>query len=203
MLINFGNGHSTVIGITQSGKTFATSKTLSQVKEGVIFFNTQLVPMPNNFITCSANDNIKSIINAVKQGRKLNYLPQLDGDIRNLELIYIINALYTRGNENKIYLVVDEIHLYTKDALKKAVQVATTGIRFGIYGIWISQRGANIDNTLMTQSNKFILFKTNMEAEYFKRYGIPGDVIKGKLESLGQYAYCEYDFHEVKGPYKV
>lgn len=203
MLINFENGHSTVIGITRSGKTFATKNSLEKVKEGVIFFNTQLEDMPSSFIKCSGKDDIKVIINALKANKKINYLPQLDQKTRDKELIYIINNLYSRGTEKRVYLVVDEVHLYEKDSLKELVKVATTGLRFGIHGIWISQRPANIDNTLMTQSNQFIIFATNMENGYFDRYGIPAEEIKNKLITGGQYSYCIYDFMEVRGPNKV
>lgn len=203
MLIDFSTGHSTVIGITRSGKTYATKQTLSKVKEGVLFFNTQLESMPTNFIRVNGSDNIDVIKRALNAGRKLNYIPSQDSDIRGKELIYIVDSLYSRGNEKKIYFVVDEVHLYEKESLKKLIQIATTGLRFGIYGIWISQRPANIDNTLMTQSNQFIIFKTNMESGYFDRYGIPADKIKTMLESAGQFSYCIYDFISLKGPFKV
>lgn len=203
MLVNLGSGHNTVIGITRSGKTYAIKKTLAGVKEGVIFFNTQHEEMPNTFINCTAADNIESIKRAIRSGAKINYIPDLDSKIREKELIFIINALYQRSNISKIYLVVDEVHLYEKDALKKLIQVSTTGLRFGIYGIWISQRPANVDNTLMTQSEQFIIFRTNMESGYFDRYGIPADQIKDLLEKGGKYAYCIYDFINITGPFKV
>lgn len=204
MLINFKSGHSTVIGITRSGKTYATMESLKAVKEGVLFFNTQLEDLSSNFIKVTANDNIKILINALNNGKKINYSPSLDSRIREKELKYIIDNLYIRSKlDKKIYLVVDEVHLYEKESLKSLIQVATTGLRYNIFGVWISQRPANIDNTLMTQSNQFILFKTNMEGEYFKRYGIPADKIKDLLEKGGKFSYCTYDFIEVYGPYKV
>lgn len=203
MLINFSKGHSTVIGITRSGKTYATKKSLANVKEGVLFFNTQLEQMPNTFIKVSNNDSMAVIKKAIEKGRKINYLPSIDSEIRQKELVYIIQCLYTRNSTKKLYLVIDEVHLYEKEALKSLVQVATTGIRFGIHGIWISQRPANVDNTLMSQSNQFIIFKTNMESQYFDRYGIPSDIIKQKLEKAGEYSYCTYDFMNVEGAFKV
>lgn len=204
LLINFKSGHSTVIGITRSGKTYATKESLKSVKDGVIFFNTQLEDMPNSFIKCNADNNIRIIMSALSKGKKIDYRPNLDSNVREKELKYIIDNLYLRSQiDKKIYLVVDEIHLYEKESLKAVVQVATTGLRYNIYGIWISQRPANINNTLMTQSNQFIMFKTNMESEYFKRYGIPSDDVKKRLEKGGQYSYCYYDFIEVTGPYKV
>lgn len=201
MLVNFENGHSTVIGITRSGKTYATKKSLEKVKEGVIFFNTQYEEMPSSFIKVNAKDDIKVIINALKANKKINYVPQLDSSIRDKELIYLVDSLYRRDSEKRIYLVVDEVHLYEKESLRELIKVATTGLRFGVHGIWISQRPANIDNTLMTQSNQFVIFKTNMESGYFDRYGIPADEIKSRLKE--DYSYCIYDFMEVRGAFKV
>lgn len=202
MLVNFENGHSTVIGITRSGKTYATKKSLEKVKEGVIFFNTQYEEMPSSFIKVNAKDDIRVIINALKANKKINYIPQLDSSIRDKELIHLVDSLYRRDSEKRIYLVVDEVHLYEKETLKALIKVATTGLRFGIHGIWISQRPANIDNTLMTQSNQFVIFKTNMESGYFDRYGIPAEQIREKLGDI-TYSYCIYDFMDLRGPYKV
>lgn len=202
-MINFDNGHSTVIGITRSGKTFATKKSLINVDAGVLFFNTQWEDMPTNFINVNGNDSIALIKKALETGKKINYIPSLDAEIRGKEIIFLVNMLYSRKNLKKIYFVVDEVHLYEKQALKELIKVATTGLRFGINGIWISQRPANVDNTLMTQSNQFVIFKTNMESEYFKRYGIPNEDIKNRLEKGGEYSYCIYDFNNLIGPFKI
>jgi len=202
-MIQFNNGHSTVIGLTRSGKTYATQKSLLDYKNerrGVLFFNTQHETMPY-YTKATGYTNMKELIASLKRGEKINYLPNTDIDIRQSELEYIINQLYKVQGLN-IVLAVDEVHLYEKEALKALVRVATTGLRYGITGVWISQRPANIDNTLMTQSNQFIIFKTNMENGYMKRYGIPGEEIKEKLEGK-KYNYCVYDFNELKGPFRV
>ena len=204
MFINFGSqGHNTVVGMTRSGKTYAVKKSLERVKEGVLFFNTQLEEMPSNFMRVTANDNINVIKRALKNNYHINYEPTRDADIRGKELSFLVQALYERGTEKKVYFVVDEVHLFEKEPLKKLIEIATTGLRFGINGIWISQRPARIDNTLMTQSNQFVIFNVNMENGYFERYGIPYDAIKEKLNQGGQYSYCIYDFESIEGPFKV
>lgn len=202
MLIDFSKGHSTVIGITRSGKTYATKESLKKVKEGVLFFNTQLENMPDNFLKANKKTRIDVIIKALNKGLKVNYEPDTEQEVREKELEILIRAMYQKGLKKK-YIVVDEVHLYKKEGLKSMIQVATTGLRFGIAGIWISQRPANIDNTLMTQSNQFIIFNTNMESEYFKRYGIPADEIKSRIEKKGAFSYCTYDFMQVEGAFKV
>lgn len=205
MLIDFGNRHTTVIGITQSGKTYAVKKTLANTTKAVLFINTNYQELPNSFIKVTANDSISTIKKALSMGRKINYIPQLDSDTREIELSKLIDMLYDMGmNKKEVYLVVDEVHLFGKMATKKMVQVATTGLSYKIYAIWVSQRPANIDNTLMTQSDKFIIFKTNMEVGYFKNYGIPAEEIKERLEKGGQYSYCIWkDSMELTGAFKV
>lgn len=201
-LIDFSQGHSTVIGITRSGKTYATKKSLENVKEGVLFFNTQLEEMPKKFITCNSESITSIMMQALKRGMKINYLADTEEVFRESEIVHLVKKLY-QANIKKVYFVVDEVHLYNNLALKELIKVATTGLRFGIYGIWISQRPANIDNTLMTQSNQFIIFDTNMESGYFKRYGIPADEIKERIGKGGKYSYCTYNFKEVRGPFKI
>lgn len=199
-LIDF-NGHTTVLGITRSGKTYATKKSLARVNEGVLFFNTQHEDMPG-FSMADWNNAWQSIDGLLKKGRKINYKPQFNEDTRNKELSYLIDKLHD-GTEKKVVLAVDEVHLMDKAANKAMIKIATTGLRFGIKGVWLSQRPANIDNTLMTQSNQFVIFKLNMEGAYLDRYRMPSEEIKAKIESGGKYNYTLYDWESLKGPFKV
>lgn len=198
-LIDFG-GHCTVIGKTGSGKTYATRKSLQKAKGGVLFFNTMLTEMPG-FIEAMKFNTWAQINSILQRGGKVSYMPALDRDMRNMELSYIIKKLY--NNKENVMLAVDEVHLYDKAATNSMIEVATTGRHFGIKGIWISQRPANVDNTLMTQSEQFVIFKLNMEQGYFDRYKMPGEEIMQKVSAGGQYAYVVYDWDSLKGPYKA
>lgn len=199
-LINY-DGHTTTLGITRSGKTWATKKSLKARKEGVIFFNTQHEDMPG-FTEASRENTWQQVSGILNRGGKVNYKPAFDEDVRNKELCLLIDRIHN-GTERNIIIAVDEVHLFDKTAQKAMIRVATTGLRFGIKGVWISQRPANIDNTLMTQSNQFVIFKLNMESAYLDRYRMPSDEIKRKIESGGQYAYVVYDWESLKGPFKV
>jgi hypothetical protein len=117
----------------------------------------------------------------------------------------MIKLLYKAAERQviDIFVVVDEIHLYEKAALKSCIELATTGIRWGLKPIWISQRPAKIDNTLMTQSTRFVFFDiSNMEAPYLKNYQIPPSIFPA-LERGGKYAYVVYDGHVVSEPHRV
>lgn len=198
-LIDF-TGHCTVIGKTGSGKTYAARKSLKAQKSPVLFFNTMLVDMPG-FVAASKENEWAQIKNRLEKGGKVNYKPAVDRELRNKELVFLIKKLYE--NHKSVFLAVDEVHLYDKKATESMIEVATTGRHFGVSGVWISQRPANVDNTLMSQSEQFIIFKLNMEGAYMDRYKMPSETINEKIKSGGQYSYIEFDWETVKGPFKV
>lgn len=204
-VIDFTGGHTTVIGITRSGKTYATQKSLAAQPKGVLFFNTQYEDLPG-YTQANKQNDFKQLARAIQAGKKINYLPSTVQKEADVELAYLVSCCYDyRDNLLNGILAVDEVHLWNnhKRALKELIRVATTGLRFGITGVWISQRPALIDNTLMSQSNQFIIFDTNMEASYFKRYGIPHEDIQARIEQGGQYSFCRFDSKTVTGPVKV
>jgi hypothetical protein len=201
--IDFGKNHTTVVGMTQSGKTTAVEKSIERVKQGVLFFNTQHIEFSDNFTICTGADDPSILVKALRKGEKINFMP--NRDTRWKQLKALINYLYksTESSLMDIYIVVDECHLADKEALKAIIEVATTGIRWGLKGIFISQRPALIDNTVMNQSMQFVFLKTTMEKKYLESYGLPYEAIDAGLKAGGQYAYMVYDFHELKGAFKV
>jgi DNA helicase HerA-like ATPase len=199
MLIDF-TGHCTVIGKTGSGKTYATRKSLEKVKGGVLFFNTMLGDMPG-FVQAGKENTWEQIGAILAKGGKVNYMPGLDRELRNKELSHLVKKLYESGKN--VIFAVDEVHLYDRTATNSLVEIATTGRHFGIKGVFISQRPANVDNTLMTQSEQFVIFKLNMEQGYFDRYKMPGEEIMERIKAGGQYAYVTYDWESLKGAYKA
>ena len=87
--------------------------------------------------------SFQQIENLLKRGEKINFNPPSYPEERNRMLALLVNKLYQSGFDKKkfIYLAVDEAHLYTdKSVLPELIRVATGGIRFGIKGVWISQR---------------------------------------------------------------
>lgn len=202
-LIDFGRGHTTVVGMTQSGKTTAVMRSAEKVKQGVIFFNTQQIEVSSVWVDASGADDERVLIKALRKGEKINFIP--NRATRWKQLRAIIALLYEASERSKmdIYILMDEIHLADKEALKAAIEVATTGIRWGLHAVFISQRPALIDNTIMNQSMQFVFLKTTLEKRYLENYGLPYEAIRAGLEKGGQYAYMVYDFHSLKGAFKV
>lgn len=194
--------HIVVLGLTRHGKTYALKKSLASVSEGVFFFNTQLEEMPGTFIDASGANAWEQIDGLLEEGRKVNFLPSTDKEARQKQLQVIIKKLYD-GRKRNIRFVVDEAHLFKKEALAAVQEIATTGLRFGIRGVFISQRGALLDNTLISQSNQYIFFyMNNHDREYFKNYGFPIEEIQERINGE-KYLFCTYDNKEIKGAFKI
>jgi DNA helicase HerA-like ATPase len=191
-------GHTIVLGRTQTGKTYATNKILLNQKKGVLFFNVQLEDL-KNYITVNRNIPFQKIIDLLKKGHKLNYLPISRLEMSSQEITHIINKLFEVGGFSKkhnIFIVIDEVHLFKKTSQQTIERIATSGIRFGLNGIFLSQRPAEMSNTLMTQSIEMLIFKCNMESQYFKNYDIPILEILQSIENNGEYSFCSYDFEK-------
>jgi hypothetical protein len=193
------NQHTTVIGRTQSGKTYAVNRILKNQKKGVIFFNTQQELLPG-YIVIDQKTSFIQIRDLLKKGFKLSYNPSTRLEIQAKEISFLIDEIFENGDFNKvnnIFFVVDEVHLFTKEALSEICRIATGGIKYGINGIFLSQRPAQISNVLMTQSAEMVIFFVNMESQYFKNYEIPIEIILQNIAKNGLYSFCSYDFNKI------
>ncbi len=205
-LIEF-DGHTTVIGRTGSGKTYGALKSLSKQKEGCLFLDTVMTAKPKEFDEISIKANTKSTdINLIREALKdkckltLEYTRATE-DYRNDMTYNLVNYLM-RYKWEKLLIAVDEVHLYSKNGIKALEQIATVGRHKGIYLVAISQRPANISNTIMTQSEKFVVYSlSGMETDYLKRYNIPAESILEKTTE--QYSYVTWDSYNIAGPYTV
>jgi hypothetical protein len=206
-LIDFGEeDHTAVFGQTRSGKTYGARESLQKQSKGVLFFNTQQIRFPGAWTVATKQTDFDDIVDGLIGGEKIVYNPSREH--RQQELATIILLLYKAAEEHMsdldIYVVIDEVHLFTGRALAACVELATTGIRWGLKAVWISQRPAKVDNTLMTQSTRFVLYElSQMESQYFKTYRLPFEEIYSKLGEGGKYSYVVFDGRKVEGPYKV
>jgi hypothetical protein len=203
--IDFGDDdHISIMGQTRSGKTTGALRSLEKLKQGVLFFNTQQIEFPKVWIKANKENEMISIVGALRQGKKVVYNPSRE--YRQQEIAILIRKLYeaSEGQLLDIFLVVDEVHLFTKQALTSCEEVATTGIRWGIKMVSISQRPAKISNTILTQSTRFIFYEiSSMERNYLEGYRIPFQSIYDGLTAGGKYSYMVFDGRNVEGAYKV
>lgn len=199
--------HTLVIGRTRTGKTYGVKNTLARMPEPVFFINTQYEDLLK-YITATCNTSwnlIRKVLrnHELRGHNKINYEPGNVPANRDQELTALITAMFKTTWPRRIYVVIDEVHLFKQKPLEQIQRIATGGLRYNINGIFISQRPALVDNTIMTQAQKFVIYKNSMEDDYLRRYGLPAEEIKNRLVNAPDYSYVEYDFIGVTGPFKV
>lgn len=213
IMIHFGDGsHKIIVGMTGTGKTYTSTNLLRKVSQGVIFWNTMHVSL-KGFTRASGSSDMDTIMEMVEKGEKIDFRPSTEIDKARKQLAWVINALYARKWEEFIF-VIDEIHLYTKDAKEAVLRAITTGRNQGVEMVGLSQRLALVDNTIFTQSPYKVLFLLENETKYCEGYGIPYTDIEAKIKKKdaggmrlgGKYqpshAYCTYFMGRVEGAYK-
>lgn len=193
--------HGTVLGITRHGKTAATLKSLARLKdEGVLFYNTQHEEkIPSGFTTVDPRQHDwEQVEHLLSKNKKINWIPATKIENMHKEIVYIVDKLYN-GEKRNVRLVIDEVHLFKKQALAEIQRVATTGLRWGIRGVFISQRPANVNNDLYTQSTNHVIFALGAaDYEYLGNKGFPVDEIKEKIKGE-KYHFVTFDQKEVSG----
>lgn len=206
-LIQFPDKHAAAYGTTQTGKTYGVQKSLLKVPEGVLFFNTNHTDHLRGYTKANKNIELETLLDAIRSGDKINYLPSRES--RWAEVAAISEAILETGKLN-CRIVYDETHLMylNPDKMKRRSQAAveevvTTGLSKGMKAIFITQRPALLDNTLMTQSEFKVFYRTEDETPYLKKYGVPAEEIMKRLNEAGEYAYCTYYRGEVDGAFKV
>jgi hypothetical protein len=193
--------HTTILGITRHGKTYAGIKSMAHIKdEAVFFYNTQHEKVGKEFTTVDPRyhewDQVEYLLS---KNKKINWLPSTRIDDMQKEIVFIVDKLYN-GEVRNMRLVVDEVHLFTKEALKQIQRVATTGLRWGIRGVFISQRPAKVDNTLYTQSTNHVIFALgSADYQYLNGQGFPIDKLKDSVKGE-KYVFVTFDQKEVSEP---
>jgi hypothetical protein len=203
-----GNEHTTVIGLTQHGKTYGTIKTLEKIDKPILFFNTQHTPVNSKeWVEAGGGNSSDQLIYALEKGYKVNFLPSEKGlDHMSRQLAWITDQLYILGRLD-FYFAIDEVHLFKlakdKSGHNSLIRLATTGLGRGFKCIFLSQRGASVDNTLYTQSTKHIMFSLGKaDYKYIKELGFPSEEIEGKLQGE-KYIFVEFDQKQVSESKKV
>lgn len=203
---DIGNEHATILGLTQHGKTYGVIKTLDAMKEAILFFNTNHTPLKgviSKWYDATGGHDTNQIIYALRNGYKVNFLPSDDVEGMEKQLKAITDAIYQEGRGFSFRFVIDEVHLFSKEGKKALIRLASTGLGRGYKCIFISQRPAMIDNTLLTQSTKHIVFAIGLnDASYLRMNGFPSDEIM-KRTGQQKYIFVEFDQKNVNGGYII
>lgn len=197
--------HSFILGKTQNGKTYFAYQEMKSTKQGVLFINPQKEKL-QGFIKADGNNEIDLIIDQLRKGYKINYIPSLDDDIASKEIAYIVDELF-KANFSKgapIFLVLDETHIFNnfkegKTAIRK---VARRGLAYGINAIYISQRGSGLLD-MLSQCEKQYIFKSDFDKDYFKNKGLPFEDIVQRIDNNGKYSFVIWNGLELSKAYKL
>lgn len=198
IMLSFQNNHVFICGVTRSGKTYFSAKALSSAPAPVIFFNLQDEELPKNFfkIHSSKMQSSTEVIDYLKNGLKVDLRLPLEPIRANAIIGNLVAKLMGAGftERNPVYVVFDEAHLLSHYGKQKAIEAATRGLKRGIRCIFITQRPANCNKTLYTQSIEHYLFKMGRaEKEYLKNKGIDYKTMEDMWVKNGKYSYVEFD----------
>lgn len=198
--------HKFVCGRTGSGKTYWVREMLKRTDLPVFFFNPQREAMP--FTKVHKASSMDDIIRHLRKGGKIDYIPSINKKFAKVELNYISQDFFKYGGfseNNPLIFAIDECHLYAKQGQNNEYieMIATSGRVFGFKGVFISQRPALVDKTLVTQSETHIIFATEWENEYFKSKGIDSEYINKTLNEAGEHSFVIYEKGKISPAYKI
>lgn len=202
----FSGTHAFICGATRQGKTHFIRQRLRNMKKPVIFFNPQKEPLGPGWVRVDSRSDWGRMLDALRSGHKLNYIPALDNKRAACELAVLIDSLFESGwtEKNNMILAIDECHLArAHEEGDRAIElVATRGIRFGICCVFATQRPAYAHKAAYTQADLHVMFRTNMEKGYFSAKGIPYADYNAMIAKGGKYSYAVFDGLEMLGPFK-
>lgn len=204
MLIEKTDNHNFIVGLTRSGKSTFTRRAMLEYKgQGVIYLNIQGERVEKGFLSVRSSDVAsEQLIEMLKAGAKVNFLFD---DTRKAYIItagYLIDLMMNAGFTDKhpVYVVIDECHLLKGYALEMVKVCATAGLKKGVRLVFITQRPANADKTLYTQSFRHYIFRvSSAEKQYFINKGIDFEQCLRLWSANGDYSYCVYDGYKLEG----
>jgi hypothetical protein len=199
-------GHTACVGLTRSGKTTWALERAGEWPGPVIFINTQEenVPTAGDWVFVRGENTVGEITSALLSGFHLNFLPAEDTKQARGQVRVLVDLLFGRVWRPKLLLIADEAYVYApRSALYTPLhRVARRGLRWGIHGLWISLRPADVSFDLLTQCQRHVIFNTsNYEGSYFRSHGLPGEAIQAAVSAAPPYSYVVWDLREMSGPF--
>jgi adenosyl cobinamide kinase/adenosyl cobinamide phosphate guanylyltransferase len=178
--------HMAIVGITGSGKTIFATKLFTEQPTLCIFINTnsEVYPEHNSQVIIHDLDGFMKAWNEYS-ATKIVYSPTENEDISKEDIEQLVRMLFQIGKtinakkqEPKIWchIFIDEIQEYSAKMKRSAVidRIFKRGRRYGIVGIAISQRPAEISHTVLVNCHSHVIFMVSeYETSYFRDYGIP------------------------------
>ena len=196
--------HLSIIGRTNTGKTTVAKKLHDNTDLYSVFFNTQDEEVKGYRTT-------KWDVSYLDKNKKINFIPHHNNDIARIQLNEIVQDLRgiteTIGDRSRTprYVVfVDESHeIAPNNVTGTALHfLFKRGHRYGITGVSITQRPAELDLGIVSQAALHVIFDVNdFESQYFKKKNIPIERVKNQL--IDTHNFTIYDNRKFTGVYTL
>ena len=195
------DGHECVLGRTQSGKTYYAVNARARVWRGaVLFFNPQGFPAPVDFISAAGKDDLSGIAATLRRSLRLSYVPSDNDEVAEKELSVLVDMAFSATlPKHGLLFIADE----AQDFPNPLRRIARRGLSRGVTGVFISQRPAELHNTLLTQAVRHVIFESSWESQYFKRYGLDAEKIEKLLRQSPKFSYVTVENGCINGPYRI
>lgn len=207
-LFQFNSPHMFICGMTGTGKTRMFIEQFDKSSLPGIFVNYN--QSENHFSSMNQDYDVSDIVNALRHGEKIDYIPVRNKKRAKIEIGYIIQKLFDGGFSvsDQFVFAVDECHLLAVEGEKNTgiEEIATSGRAYGFRGVFITQRPALVSKVLVTQADIHCIFSlSNYERGYFQSKGLDFEGIQGMVRSKNQevsHRYCVVVNGIVQGVYQ-
>lgn len=202
--MNYGDNHVFVCGLTRSGKSHFVRVSMRESKYPVLYLNIQGEPVEKGFLRVNSDAVTGAqLVEMLRDTKaKINLCFRDTRKAYSVTVGYLMSLLMDAGfsSGSPVYVVVDECHLLKGYALEMVKVCATAGLKKGVRLVYVTQRPANADKTLYTQSYEQYIFETG-EAErgYFRDKGVDFDRCRELWQDNGKYSYCYFNGYELSG----
>jgi len=194
--------HSFNGGITGSGKTYHAIQYARGLNVPCIFVNPQQEDI-RGFIRADGSNSLQQVKRALKDNKKINYIPDMDKKKSVIEIDYLVKTLCELGK--KTLFVCDECDIWAGQGVSTSPLffVAQRGRKWGIEGLFISQSPSEVDKIILKNCEIQRVFRFNEFGEkYYRGYGYDTDKMRKMLEQKGEYSYILLENGAIKGAFK-
>lgn len=199
-------GHEFVCGRTGSGKSvYAVKRGLAHAGPCLYIDPQEQDDLPARWPRTGSQNMISQILSLARRGGVV-YVPDRRLKEAQREIRGLIGCLFAgRPWSPPLLLIVDEAQVFAPEggADSPLTWIALRGRRWGVQGLFVSQRPAEVDKSVVTQCARHVVFQTAFEGPYFQRYGLPADDIRSRLSPpTPDHSYVVWDGVALTGPFK-
>lgn len=197
--------HISILGKTNTGKTTVAKLLHDDTNDKVsIFFNTQ-------------DENVEGHrlkewdYHILDKHRKINFIPHWNNEVAIKQLSKIVQDLRKmteatgdRSRKTRYVVYVDESHEIAPNNVTGTPLhfIMKRGHRYGITGVSITQRPAELDLGIVSQADYHVIFDVNdFESQYFKKKNIPIERVKPQL--VDSHNFTIYDNRDFLGVFTL